>query len=200
MKQQLSNQSPLKNHQFQKLTPTVFFWLASVIFLITGTTAAAATPNKSDGFIPIGIYTGVETAAGTFDPLSGMYWGNSFALNSFGEWESAHLTVSVNYSTNQFNPGGGFIVTGGTWSLVVIRDSQYFGTINGEVSGGTISLITDKEMGLVIARQSQINLRATGGLGSFQPREIKDLNGVLKATTDFVGRSKETTGILPLAF
>jgi hypothetical protein len=200
MKQQLSNQSPLKNHQFQKLTPVFFLWLAGFVFLLTGTPAAAATPNNNDRFGPTGIYTGVETSEGTLDQLGGMKWGNSFALNSFGEWESSHLTVSVNYSINQFNPNGGFIVTGGTWSLVVVRNNQYFGTINGEVSGGTVSLITDEKMGLVIARQTQVDLQATGALGSFQTREIKELNGVLNATTDLLRRSKETTGILPLAF
>lgn len=200
MKQQLSNRSPLNNHQFQKPTPIIFLWLAGLIFLLTGTPAAAAPPNKNGDFGPAVIYTGVETSEGTFDQLGGMYWGNSFTLNSFGEWESSHLTVSLNYSTSQFNPSGSFIVTGGTWSLVVIRDNQYFGTLNGEVSGGTVSLITDEKMGLVIARQTQVNLRTTGALGGFQPREIKELNGVLNATTDLLGRSKETHGILPLAY
>lgn len=199
MKQKLSNQSPLKNNQLQRLTPTMLCWLASVVLLITVTTAVKAQQIISGGFGPAGIYTGVETSEGTLDQIGGMYWGNSFALNSFGEWESYHLTVSVNYSTNQFNPSGGFIVTGGTWSLVVVRDNQYFGTINGEVSRGTVILLTNK-LGVVTARQTQINLRATGALGGFQPREIQDMSGVLNATTDLLRGSKETFGTLPLTF
>lgn len=163
--------------------------IAMMLILAVGLTAgAAAAQNKDGGFAPVGIYTGIETAAGTLDPFSATRYGDSFVLNSFGEWESHHLTVSLDHSTDQIVPNN-FIVTGGTWSLIVIRDNQYAGTLYGKVSTGSVSLITDGN-GEEVSKQVQINLSSTGGLGIFAGRKDETISGVYNATTDL--RSKET--------
>ena len=159
--------------------------------LAIGLMASAATAQiKGGGFGPVGPYTGIETAVGSVDLLSQIHYGDTFVTNNFGEWESYHLTVSLNYSTSQFIPNS-FIVTGGTWSLVVVRDNQYAGTLYGEVQAGSVNLIANNS-GDIVSKQVQINLRSTGALGVFQGKGNENISGVYNATTDL--RSKETTG------
>jgi hypothetical protein len=161
-----------------------------MLVLAIGLTAGAATAQiKGGGSVaPVGIYTGTETAEGTFDQLSQIHYGDTFVMNSFGEWESYHLTVSLNYSTNQFFPTTS-IVTGGTWSLVVVRDNQYAGTLYGEVQTGSLSFTGSGEN---ISKNVQVNLRSTGGSGLFPRKDNETVSGVYSATT--VLRTKETTG------
>ena len=96
--------------------------------------------------------------------------------------------VSLDYATNSFNPND-LIVTGGSWSLVVVRENQYAGTLYGEVQTGSVNLITD-DSGTEISKQVRVNLKADGGLGIFNGRGSKDISGVYDMMTDL--RSKET--------
>ena len=164
--------------------------MMAMLVLAIGLTAGAATAQIKGGgsFAPVGIYTGTETTEGIFDQLSATHYGNTFVMNSFGEWESYHLTVALNYSSNQFFPTN-FIVTGGTWSLVVIRDNQYAGTLYGEVQSGNLSFT---EFGENNSKNVQVNLRSTGGSGLFPRKDNETVSGVYSAITDL--RSKETTG------
>ena len=161
-----------------------------MLVLAIGLTAGAATAQikGSGGFGPVGIYTGTETAEGTFDMLSQVHYGNTFVMSSFGEWESYHLTLALNYSTNQLFPTN-FIVTGGTWSLVVIRDNQFAGTLYGEVQAGSLSFT---ENGGISSKNVQVNLRSTGGSGLLQSKANNSISGVYTAVTNV--RSKETNG------
>ncbi len=163
-----------------------------MMVLAIGLTASAATAQNKNGgdFAPVGIYIGTETTEGKCDIVSEMCYGNSFVLNSYGEWETHNLTVSLNYSTNQFVPNN-YIVTGGSWSLTVIRDNKDTGTLYGEIQGGSLTISRDLKSGEVTKRIS-INLNSTGGLGIFEGKESKDISGVYNATTDMV--SKETRG------
>ena len=166
--------------------------IAMMMILAIGLMAGAATAQNKDGdgFAPVGFYSGIETAQGTFDPISQIRYGNSFVLNSYGEWETHHLTVSLNYSTNQFIPNN-YIVTGGSWSLVVFRDNQYAGTLYGEVQTGSVNLITNTN-GEEVSKQVQVNLRSTGGLGTFQRKGNENISSVYRTTTDL--RSMATQG------
>lgn len=165
--------------------------IAIMLVLIVVLTVGAATAQNKDGdFAPVGFYTGIETAEGTPDWFWAMHYGDTFVLNSAGEWESHHLTVSLDHSLIQYVPNN-FIVTGGTWSLVVIRDNQYAGTLYGKVSTGEVNLITDGD-GKEVSKQVQITLISTGGLGIFAGRKNKEISGVYHATTDL--RTKETRG------
>lgn len=166
--------------------------IAMMMVLAIGLMASAATAQNKDGggFAPTGIYTGIETAEGNLDQLSAIRYGNSFVLNSFGEWETHHLTVSLDYTTNQIVPNN-FIVTGGTWSLVVVRDNQYAGTLYGDVQVGSVNLTTNAN-GEAVSKQVQVNLRSSGGLGIFAGRAGKDISGAYNAITDL--RSSETNG------
>lgn len=166
--------------------------ITMMLVLTIGLLAGAATAqNKGDdGVAPVGIYTGIETAEGTLDQLSNTRYGDTFVLNSFGEWESHHLTVSLDYSTSPFVPNN-FIVASGTWSLVVIRENQYAGTLYGKVLTGGVSLITNSD-GEEVSKQVQINLSSTGGLGIFADRKSETISGVYNATTDL--QTKETRG------
>lgn len=172
--------------------------IAMMMVLAIGLMASAATAqNKGDGFAPVGIYTGVETAQGTCETITGMCYGNTSVLNSFGEWESYHLTVSLNYIDIQNHNGSGLGVTGGTWSLVVVRDNQYAGTLYGEVLSGNILLTLDGNEE-IISKQTQIILQAKGGLGRFAGKESENISGVYNTITDL--RSNETNGSVNFTF
>ena len=166
--------------------------IAMIMMLAVGLMASAARTQKTSGgsFAPVGLYTGMETKAGTIEPASSVIYGNSFVLNSFDEWPTHHLTVSLNYSTNSFNPID-LIVTGGSWSLVVVRENQYAGTLYGEVQTGTVNLIKN-DSGTEVSKQVQVNLNADGGLGTFAGRVGKDISGVYNMMTD--PRSKAPPG------
>ena len=172
--------------------------IAAMVTLMVGLMASAAMAQKitGTGFAPIGLYTGMETMAGTSNLADSMIHGNTFVLNSFGEWESYHLTVSLDYSTNSFVPNES-IVTSGSWSLVVVRDNQYAGTLYGQVQTGSVSSITNGN-GDEISRQVRINLKANGGMGIFEGDDSKRITGVSDMNTD--SRSKATSGNASFTF
>lgn len=154
-----------------------------------------AQKGDSKGLAPVGIFTGQETAPGTVEPSSGMLYGNTFVLNSYGEWETHHLTISADYSINQFVPDT-YGVTGGSWSLVVFRDGKYAGTLYGTVSGGNVLLITNSNGDP--CKQTRIDLISTGGLGVFAGKEGEGIAGVHEAFTNV--RSGETSGNTSFTF
>jgi hypothetical protein len=172
--------------------------IAAMLVLVIGLMASAAmAQNKGDeGFAPVGIYTGMESAPGTLNLANSMCYGNSFVLVSFGEWETHHLTVSLNYSTNSFMANH-YIVTGGSWSLVVIRDNQYAGTLYGKVETGSVQLMTDSD-GKEVSKKVQAILLSTGGLGVFEGKHGENISGVYDMTTDL--RSSQTTGSANFSF
>ena len=167
--------------------------IAMMVVLTVGLMASVATAqNRGGGFIPAGIFNGVETSEGKCNTVSAMCYGDTFVLTSYGEWETHQLTISVNYSLNTYIPNN-FIATGGTWSLLVIRDNQLVGTLYGEVRTGSVNIITDNN-GEAVSKQVRANLLSTGGLGIFAGKENKNIFGVYEAMTD--SRSKETAGSL----
>lgn len=164
--------------------------IAMIMILAIGLMASAATAqNKDDGFAPVGIYTGVETAQGTFESMSAMRYGNTYVLNSSGEWESHHLTVSLNYLLSGTPPLQGFSVISGNWSLVVIRDNQYAGTLYGEVTGGAITFIENAN-GETTSKRIQVNLQGKGGLGIFAGKNSENIVGVYDAITDLLRQQR----------
>jgi hypothetical protein len=171
--------------------------IAVIVTFMVGLMASVVTAQKiNNGFAPVGFYSGIETMQGTPDINNSMIYGNSFVLTSSGEWKTHHLSVSLNYSTNSFYPNN-FIVTGGSWSLVVVRNNKYSGTLYGEVQTGSVNLISD-DSGTEISKQVQVNLKANGGLGIFNGRGSKGISGVYDMVTDL--RSKETTGNASFTF
>lgn len=183
----------------QNLLPKQLLLLTSTLVLVLGASTAIAQNKGGGGFAPPGFYTGTETSPGTYDPVSGMRWGQTFVLNSFGEWETYHLTVSIDYATNQFVPNN-LIVTSGNWNLVVVRDNAYAGTLYGDVSGGSVLLVANIR-GEIITQQTQANLRSTGNMGIFAGMKRSNISGVFTGTTDLsVHGFRETTGGLPLTF
>lgn len=173
--------------------------ITMMIMLAVGLTAGAAMAQKEipgGGYAPVGLYTGTESKPGTIESVSSMIYGNTYVLNSFGEWETHHLSVSLDYSTNTFNPNE-LIVTGGSWSLVVVRENQYAGTLYGNIQTGSVDLITD-ENGVEISKRVQVNLNADGGFGIFGGRGSENIAGVYNMLTD--SRSKETRGNATFTF
>jgi len=166
--------------------------IAAMIILAIGLLTSAAAQNISNGDLAQNIpLTGIETAKGTYEPMSNMFYGNSFVLNSLAESETHHLTVSLDYLCEQCEGNSHFSVTGGSWSLVVFRNNVYAGTLYGKVSGGTIDVVTNRN-GEPGFRQMQINLQATSGLGRFAGRGSANISGVYEAITDT--GSNQTTG------
>jgi hypothetical protein len=168
--------------------------MMAMLVLAIGLTAGAATAqDKNGGFAPIGIYTGIEIDEGRCENFPGMCYGNAFALSSFGEWETHHLTISINYLAGGINPAEGFPVMSGSWTLVIYRNNAYAGTLNGEVLGGTV--LIDQESSL---KHVRVNLRSASGSGMFAGKDGEDISGIYQATTNL--RSKETTGSANFGF
>lgn len=165
--------------------------IATMLIMAVCILASAVTAQNKDGsgIAPVGVYTGIETMEGTLDPSDAIRFGNSFVLNSFGEWESHHLSVSMDYSNASINSRS-LMVTGGSWSLVVVRDNQYFGTLYGDIQSGSVSLVGRK--GELVEKQVQAILRATGGTGAFDSRKFQIASIVYAMTTNI--RSGQSTG------
>lgn len=167
--------------------------LSTVLGLCAAGAVSAQVRNGGSGITGVGLYTGTETAAGTCEmAVTATCFGNSFVLNSFGEWESHHLTVSLNYFNSLPAGGNGFAVTGGNWSLVVVRDNQYAGTLYGEIKDGSIVFPPADEVSFT--KITTLTLQATGGLGIFKENRRKKIIGELKITTEL--NSRETSGRL----
>jgi hypothetical protein len=167
--------------------------IAMMLVLGIGLMASAATAQdlKGVGFGPVGIFDGVETAQGNCETITQRCYGDTFVLNSFGENETHHLTVSLNYLNISNHNGSGMGVISGSWTLVVFRDNQYAGTLYGEIRNGNLSLLTN-DSGEEVSKQVQVNLISTGGMGIFKGKEGENIGGVYSAITDL--RSKETSG------
>ncbi len=177
-----------------------------IILAISFLTSAAAQSQTNDDSAQIVSLTGTETAQGTFEPMTNMFYGNTFVLNSLNgseELETRYFTTSLDYSSAPYctevrcEVNSHFSVTGGSWSLVVFRNNAYAGTLYGRVSGGTINVMNNHQ-GEPNYRKMQVNLKATGGLGRFAERGSANVRGVFEAVTD--ARSNQTTGSLNFTF
>ena len=159
-------------------------------------TVSAHVRSNGSNVFGVGLVTGVESAAATCEMSVAMCYGNTYVLNSFGEWESHHLTVSLNYFNSLPGGGNGFAVTGGNWSLVVMRENQYAGTLYGEIKDGSIvfpAADSPPREKIITA-----NLQPTGGLGIFVENRRKKITGSLKMTTAL--SSRETNGRFDFTF
>ena len=171
--------------------------LLTKIALLLILTVCVTVATSAQGVGPVGFYTGVESATGTCEmQVTSTCFGNTYVLNSFGEWESHHLTVSLNYYNSLPSGGNGFTVTGGDFTLVVIRDNQYAGTLYGKVTNG--SIVYPPTEGENSKKMIEVNLQVTNGLGIFNNKRRKKISGTLKMTTDLI--SRETTGRLDMTF
>jgi hypothetical protein len=192
-----NNQFAKKLTQEKKMIKQMTKMAAMIILAIGFTTSAAAQSKTNDDLIRIIPLTGIETAIGTYDPLTNMVYGNSFVLNNLGGSETHLFTISLDYSRTldytceHCDVVSRFPVIGGSWSLVVFRNNVYAGTLFGKVSGGAIDAVTASG-GEPAFRQMQINLQATGGLKSFAGRRSANISGVFEAVTDT--SSNQTTG------
>lgn len=172
--------------------------IAIILVLVIGLTAGAANAQVDNGGLhSVGVYSGIETAEGTCEAVSTMCYGNTFVLDSYGEWETYHLTVSLNYLGIPNHNGSGMGITGGTWSLLVYREGAYAGTLYGKVQEGSLSIITDSK-GEEVSKQVQANLNSTGGSGMFKGKEYENISAAYTALIDL--RSKETSGGASFSF
>ncbi len=186
-----SNNSSLTRNNITLITKQISKTMM-MLALVIGLTAVAVTAQKitGGGFAPVGHYTGIETAPGTPVVANSMNYGNTFVLQSFGEWETHHLTVTLNYSNNSIIAND-FIVTGGSWSLVITRENQYVGTLYGVVETGSLSVIVDGN-GEAVSKSVYANLSATGGMGIYNGRASQNISGIYNMNTDL--RSNITSG------
>lgn len=173
--------------------------VAMMMILAMGLMTSSAMAQKDDngGFAPVGIHTGVETAEGTQEPASGMIYGNTFVLTSYGEWETHQLTISLDYHTGII--ANNFIVSSGSWSLVVFRDNKFAGTLSGQVPSGLIVIGTNAD-GEAVSKQVSVNLISNRGSGMFEEKNRKDISGSYNAITDMTSRERETNGSLSMPF
>jgi hypothetical protein len=170
--------------------------LMLAVGLVTNTVMAQSKPGPNDS--PGGHYAGVESSPGTLEPSTGIRYGNTLVMNSFGKSETRHLTISLDYSTTQFGPNN-FIVNGGSWSLVVFRDGAYFGTLYGNVSSGNVFVqeSNNSDPGY-LTQVTQVNLQGLGGLGEFEGKKAIYLGGACDVTTDL--RKGQAEGIVNFNF
>jgi hypothetical protein len=178
----------------KQMTKIAMMMVLAISLMANAATAQTKIGNKiGNDFSAAVIYTGLETSAGTLDPMSGFRYGNAFVLSGTDEYDSRYLTVSINSG----DLGYGIGITGGMWSLVVIRDGVYLGTIYGEVMSGEIENITDKT-GEIIGKRTRLELQAKGGTGNLDTDETLNLHGGFDMKTDL--SSKETNAIAKFNF
>lgn len=128
-----------------------------------------------------GLYADVESSAAICEMTVSLCCGNNYVLNSFGEWGSHHLTVSLNFFNSRPNGGFGITVTGRPWFLVVRREHQYVETLYGKINDGSIVFPpTDEKKSVTI---TTLGLQATGGLGIFKSDRRNDFKGGANMTT-----------------
>lgn len=171
--------------------------LIIVLLFAIPATVATAQNNNRDSFIPTDSYIGIESAAGTCQTATTMScYGNTFVLTGTSEAETRHLTVSLNYSNYLPNCENNFVISGGTWSLVVMREGKYAGTLYGNVTDGSIAFpIMENESDKKLI---YVNLQITGELGSFENKRRKENLAWLNLTTS--SASRQTAGHLFLTF
>jgi len=171
-------------------------FLMLAVGLVTNTAMAQSKPGPTVS--PGGHYAGVESSPGTLEPSTGIRYGNTLVLNNFAKSETRHLTISLDYATAQFVPNN-FIVTGGSWSLVVFRDGAYFGTLYGNVASGNVLVQegNNSEPG-DLTQVTQVNLQGLGGLGEFEGKKAIYLGGSCDVTTDL--RKGQAEGIANFNF
>lgn len=84
---------------------------------------------------PIVFRAGAEVVAGSVDQNTSTVYGSTITLNSLDSSGTQHLTVSFDYVTT--DPAS-FPIISGSWTLVMIRDGRYAGTIYGSVTSGKV--------------------------------------------------------------
>jgi hypothetical protein len=142
------------------------------------------------------LYSGVESAAGTLEPLSSISYNNTYVLTRIEKHESHYLTVSLNHFSAIPDGIVGSRIMGGAWSLVVTRDGQYVGTVFGDVMGGSIDF-TDLDYKRP-KKLSKAILSVTGWMGLFEVKSRKKIIGKLNLTTDV--NFRKTKASLDLTF
>lgn len=168
-----------------------------IALLVAFTASSAAAQNDNTGtLIPADNYSGVESAAAVCEPMASVCYGNTFVLANISESETRHLTVSLNYPNVLPNGTNGSFAVNGTWSLVVVREGKYIGTLYGKVTDGTIDYPaieyeSDKKLTL-------LKLQMTGGLGGFEKSRRAKTFALLNLATSF--NTRQTSGTLILDF
>lgn len=164
------------------------------IGLSSGITSAQKTITIQN-WIPAIFYVGLETSKGVTDTVSGITYGNTFALSSTGEWDARYLTISINGPAASEELGEQGNITGGTWSLVIFNEGVYAGTLYGEILSGDTQNITD-ETGRLVQKRSRISLRSIGGTGIYDKKIYENIPDVLDITTDLDSAKTNGFGFL----
>lgn len=170
--------------------------IAAMLILLAGAANSAvfAQEAKPASIVGAFFYNGVETSPGVFEQMGSTHYGNTFVLDSTGEWENRHLTVSLNYYASLPNGGTSLTITGGSWSMVRYDLSgQYQGTLYGDVKSGTIKFMTDGNRN-VLSKRASVQLESTGCLLPFFLSHGETIKGALEMTTNF--DSVQTSGTL----
>lgn len=173
--------------------------ITMILVLVIGLAGAALAQNEGvvDGIAPVaGNYTGTETSPGNCDAIEGMCSGNLFVMNSDGDRENNTLVLFLKYSMNAIVPNN-YVVTGGSWSLIVVRDNRYAGTLHGEILSGDIVLVQGEEAE-PSSKNVRLNLASVSGFGIFDGKASVNIGGIYNATTDL--KTKETTGTASFGF
>jgi hypothetical protein len=166
-----------------------------MLVLVIGLATGAVTAQVKDGgFAPVGIFTGEEIDEGICSRSSTpICYGNAFAVRSFGESETHHLSVSIDYMVGGINPNESFPVIDGSWTLVVYRDNSYAGTLKGNVLGGMVLIDYDSNLKHVL-----LDFRSGGGSGIFEGKAGENISGIYQTTTNML--SQETSGSASFSF
>ena len=173
--------------------------------LLTLILIAGSTPAQKNIMSDLLVeYDGVETFAGTSDPINSILWGETFSMQSASYWQTNCLNISINSSTQRVIENDGEVqngdeVLGGNWSLAVFRENRVFGTIYGEVTGG----VTNETVGSIkdsTVRQTRITLQTTGGTGALERIGKRHITGTFDAATNLVGSKRFVNGAFSINF
>lgn len=141
-------------------------YLTVLVFALTGSAFAQSSfdSNATDliqSAINVG---GVEISKGTYDNADNKFWSNTFALHGEDQELAYHSTISMDYIDTKsatYNE-----VSGGHWSLGIVKDGIYRGMVYGDIVGGFITWNLDKS-GEPVSRFTTVKVRVLGGTGDF---------------------------------
>ncbi len=174
--------------------------IAAMLILLVGAANGQTFDQnpKPEPIVGAFFYNGVETSPGVLEQAGSTRYGNSYILDSTGEWETRHLTVSLNYYSSLPSGATTLTILGGSWSMITYDlNGQYQGTLYGDVVSGVIDFKPDAS-GNVINKKTSAQLMSTGYLRPFLLPIKRRLRGTLEMTTNL--DSPQTSGTLNLNF
>jgi len=147
-------------------------------------------PKSKMGFL------GKENAAANMDVMNNLLRGNSFVMISDERDSPSSLTVSMDFTPVDGEPGS-YTVTSGSWTLVVYENGVYVGAIYGNVTEGTVTDTIDGGTGETAIRSMKATFQITGGMERYADVQ-SSANITYSSVTDYLDGKNTSATVLNL--